>query len=182
MHWVTVRPVCAVGDALGTGGGGPEGGLALVQRAMVALVLQVVAWALVLLVMPTVPVLGGCLCLWWSVRRALGGRGRVRVCVLVCTWRGLRGVCGRRVRCCRACGGLCCLVERGRCVRCVGVVGSGRRGWCRCGCLGLGAGFGRVVGVVQSGVMVVPLAASMVTVLQVVGVGRWCWRFPVWVV
>ena len=121
--------------------------------------------------------LGGCLCLWWSVRRALGGRGRVRVCVLVCTWRGLRGVCGRRVRCCRACGGLCCLVERGRCVRCVGVVGSGRRG-----CLGLGAGFGRVVRVVQSGVMVVPLAASMVTVLQVVRVGRWCWRFPVWVV
>ena len=43
MHWVTVRPVCAVGDALGTGGGGPEGGLPLVQRAMVALVPQVVA-------------------------------------------------------------------------------------------------------------------------------------------
>jgi hypothetical protein len=30
--------------------------------------------------------------------------------------------------------------------------------------------------------MVVPLATSMVTVLQVVRVGRWCWRFPVWVV
>ena len=26
MHRVTVRPVCAVGDALGTGGGGLEGG------------------------------------------------------------------------------------------------------------------------------------------------------------
>ena len=23
MHWVTVGPVCAVGDALGMGGGGP---------------------------------------------------------------------------------------------------------------------------------------------------------------
>ena len=30
--------------------------------------------------------------------------------------------------------------------------------------------------------MVVLLATSMVTVLQVVRVGRWCWRFPVWVV
>ena len=30
--------------------------------------------------------------------------------------------------------------------------------------------------------MVVPLAASMVTVLQVVRVRQWCWRFPVWVV
>ena len=29
--------------------------------------------------------------------------------------------------------------------------------------------------------MVVPLATSMVTVLQVVRVGRRCWRFPVWV-
>ena len=67
-------------------------------------------------------------------------------------------------------------------MRCVGVVGSGRRGWCGCGCLGLGAGCGRVVRAVQSGVMVVPLATSMVTVLQVVRVGRWCWRFPVWVV
>ena len=42
MHRVTVRPVCAVGDALGTGGGGLEGGLPLVQRATVALVPQVV--------------------------------------------------------------------------------------------------------------------------------------------
>ena len=193
MHWVTVRPVCAVGDALGTGGGGPEGGLPLVQRAMVALVPQVVARVMVLLVMPTgwfvclsargvVPAFGGCLCAWWSARRALGGRGWVRVCVLVCTWRGLRGVCGRRVRCCRACGGLCCLVERGRRVRCVGVVGSGWRGWCRCGCLGSGAGSGRVVRAVRSVVMVVPLTTSMVTVLQVVRVGRRCWRFPVWVV
>ena len=188
-----MRPVCAVGDALGTGGGGPEGGLPLVQRAMVALVLQVVAWALVLLVMPT----GWFVCL--SARGVGAGVGRLPVRVVVgapgawWAWPGAgvrvgvyvaraAGVCGRRVRCCRACGGLCCLVERGRCVRCVGVVGSGRRGWCRCGCLGLGAGCGRVVRVVQSGVMVVPLAASMVTVLQVVRVGRWCWRFPVWVV
>ena len=29
--------------------------------------------------------------------------------------------------------------------------------------------------------MVVLLATSMVTVLQVVRVGRWCWWFPVWV-
>ena len=42
MHRVTVRLVCAVGDALGTGGRGLEGGLPLVQRAMVALVPQVV--------------------------------------------------------------------------------------------------------------------------------------------
>ena len=53
MHWVTVRPVCAVGDAFGTGGGGPEGGLPLVQRAMVALVPQLADWVMVLLVMPT---------------------------------------------------------------------------------------------------------------------------------
>ena len=42
MHRVTVGPVCAVGDASGTGGGGPERGLPLVQRAMVALVMPVV--------------------------------------------------------------------------------------------------------------------------------------------
>ena len=53
MHRVTVRPVCAVGEALGTGGRGPEGGLPLVQRVMVALVPQVVGRVLVLLVMPT---------------------------------------------------------------------------------------------------------------------------------
>ena len=52
MHRVTVTPVCAVGDALGTGGGGLEGVLPLVQRAMVALVPQVVGRVLVLLVMP----------------------------------------------------------------------------------------------------------------------------------
>ena len=52
-HWVTVKPPCAVGDALGTGGGGLEGGLPLVQRAMVALVPQVVDRVMVLLVMPT---------------------------------------------------------------------------------------------------------------------------------
>ena len=42
MHRVTVGPVCAVGDAFGTGGGGPERGLPLVQRAIVALVMPVV--------------------------------------------------------------------------------------------------------------------------------------------
>ena len=42
MHRVTLRPVCAVGDALGTGGGGLERGLPLVQRAMVALVMWMV--------------------------------------------------------------------------------------------------------------------------------------------
>ena len=58
MHRVTVRLVCAVADALGTGGRGPEGGLPLVQRAMVALVMsivgvpQVVDPVMVLLVMP----------------------------------------------------------------------------------------------------------------------------------
>ena len=62
---------------------------------------------------------------------------------------------------------------------CVDDVGSGRRGWCRC--LGLGAGCGRVVHAVWSGMMVVPLATSMVTVLQVIGVGRRCWRFLRWV-
>ena len=57
MHQVTVRPVCAVGDLLGTGGGGPERGLPLVQRAMVVLVMsmvrvpQVVDLVMVLLVM-----------------------------------------------------------------------------------------------------------------------------------
>ena len=65
MHWVTVRPVCAVGDALGTGGGELEGGLPLVQRAMVALVPQVVGRVLVLLVMPT-------------AREGVAGDGRLR--------------------------------------------------------------------------------------------------------
>ena len=77
MHWVTVRPVCAVGDALGTGGGGPEGGLPLVQRAMVALVPQVVAWVLVLLVMPT----GWFVCL--SARGVGAGVGWLPVRVVV---------------------------------------------------------------------------------------------------
>ena len=42
MQRVTVGPVCAIGDALGTGGGGPKRGLSLVQRAMVALMTPVV--------------------------------------------------------------------------------------------------------------------------------------------
>ena len=53
-HRVTVRPVCAIGDALGTVGGGLEGGVPLVLRAMVALVPQLVDRVMVLLVMPTV--------------------------------------------------------------------------------------------------------------------------------
>ena len=77
MHWVTVRTVCAVGDALGTGGGGQEGGLPLVQRAMVALVPQVVVWVLVLLVMPT----GWFVCL--SARGVGAGVGRSPVRVVV---------------------------------------------------------------------------------------------------
>ena len=58
MHRVTVRPVCAVGDAPGRDGGGLERGLPLVQRAMVALVMsmvgvpQVVDRVMVLLLMP----------------------------------------------------------------------------------------------------------------------------------
>ena len=72
-------------------------------------------------------------------------------------------------------------MERGRRVLCVDGVGSGRRGWCRCGCLGLGAGCGCVFCAVWSGVMVVPLATWMVTVLQVIRVGWRCWRFLVWV-
>ena len=77
MHWVTVRPMCAVGDALGTGGVGPEGGLPLVQRAMVALVPQVVAWVMVLLVMPT----RRFVCL--SARGVGAGVGRLPVRVVV---------------------------------------------------------------------------------------------------
>ena len=74
---MTVRPVCAVGDALGTHGGGPEGGLPLVQRAMVALVTQVVDWAMVLLVMPT----RWFVCL--SARGVGAGVGRLPVRVVV---------------------------------------------------------------------------------------------------
>ena len=77
MHWVTVRPVCAVGDALGTGGRGPEGGLPLVQRAMVALVPQVVVRVLAPLVMPT----SWFVCL--SARGVGAGVGRMPVRVVV---------------------------------------------------------------------------------------------------
>ena len=58
IHRVTVRPVCAVGDALGKGGGEPERVLPLLQRAMVVLVMsmvrvpQVMDRVMVLLVMP----------------------------------------------------------------------------------------------------------------------------------
>ena len=50
--------------------------------------------------MESVPALGGCLCVWWwrwvLVHRALGGRGWVRVLVLVCTWCGCGGSVGGR--------------------------------------------------------------------------------------
>ena len=59
MHEVKGGVVCAVGDALGTGGGWPERGLLLVQQALVALmmpmdrVLQAMDRVTVLLVMWT---------------------------------------------------------------------------------------------------------------------------------
>ena len=74
MHRVTVGPVCVVGDALGTGGGGPERGLPWVLRVMVALVMPVVGVSLVmgrptvLLVMSMVG--GGC---WWGCWRRWRG-------------------------------------------------------------------------------------------------------------
>ena len=85
MHCVTVRPVCAVGDALGTGGGGLEGGLPLVQRAMVALVPQVVDRVMVLLVTPT---------RWFVFLSAHGvgaGVGRLPVRVVVAVGVGAPG-------------------------------------------------------------------------------------------
>ena len=85
MHRVTVRTVCAVGDALGTGGGGLEGGLPLVQRAMLALVPQVVDRVLVLLVMPT----SRLVCL--SACGAVAGVGRLPVRVLVAVGVGAPG-------------------------------------------------------------------------------------------
>ena len=54
MHRVTVGPVCVIGDALGTGRGGPERGLPWVLRVTVALVMPVVG---VLLVMGRLTVL-----------------------------------------------------------------------------------------------------------------------------
>ena len=69
MHRVTVGPVCVLGDALGTGGEGPERGLPLVQQAMVALVMpvvrvsQVIHRVTVLLVMSMAG--GGCWCGCW---------------------------------------------------------------------------------------------------------------------
>ena len=85
MHWVTVRPVCAVGDALRTGGGGLEGGLPVVQRAMVALVPQVVDPVMVLLVMPT----RWFVCL--SARGVGAGVGRLPVRVVVAVGVGAPG-------------------------------------------------------------------------------------------
>ena len=40
MHRVTVKPVCALGDLLGTGGVGPERGPRLLQRVTVLLVMS----------------------------------------------------------------------------------------------------------------------------------------------
>ena len=42
MHQPTVRLVCAIGDVLGTVGGGPERGLPVVQRARVVFVMSMV--------------------------------------------------------------------------------------------------------------------------------------------
>ena len=75
MHWVT--SVRAVRDALGMGGGELEGGLPLLQRAMVALVPQVVDRVMVLLVMPT----RWFVCL--STRGVGAGPGRLPVRVVV---------------------------------------------------------------------------------------------------
>ena len=85
MHRVTVRPVCAVGDALGTGGGGLEGGLPLVQRAIVALVPQVVDRVMVLLGRPT----RWFVCL--SARGVGAGIGRLPVRVVVAVGVGAPG-------------------------------------------------------------------------------------------
>ena len=85
MHRLTVRPLCAVGDALGTGGRGLEGGLPLVQRATVALVPQVVDRVMVLLVMPT---------RWFVCLSARGvdvGVGRLPVGVVVAVGVGAPG-------------------------------------------------------------------------------------------
>ena len=152
-----------------------------------------VAWALVLLVMPT----GWFVCL--SARGVGAGVGRLPVRVVVgalgawWAWPGAGVRVGVYVA--RAAGGL---RASGALLPCVWWFVLSGGAWPVCalrGCcgvwsawvvsvwvFGVGAGCGRVVRVVQSGVMVVPLAASMVTVLQVVSLGRWCWRFPVWVV
>ena len=74
MHRVMVGPVCVVGDAFGTGRGGPERGLPLVQRAMVALVMPVVR---VLQVMDRVTVWLVMSMAGWGVGEAVraGGEG-----------------------------------------------------------------------------------------------------------
>ena len=85
MHRVTARPVCAVGDALGTAGGGLERGL--VQWAMVALVPQVVDRVMVLLVVP----MRWFVCL--SARGVGAGVGRLPVPVVVAVGVGAPGAC-----------------------------------------------------------------------------------------
>ena len=81
MHRVTVGPVCVVGDASGTGGGGPERGLPWVLRVMVALVMPVVGVSLVMgrvtVLLVILMVGGGC---WWGC------------------WRQQRGYCGCNCR------------------------------------------------------------------------------------
>ena len=106
MHWVTVRLVRAVGDALGTGGGGPEGGLPLVQRAMVALVPQVVDRVMVLLVMPTR--LFVCL----SARGVGAGVGRLPVRVVVAVGGGCACCCVLGAGCGGSVGGGCAVAVR----------------------------------------------------------------------
>ena len=172
-----------------TGGGGLEGGLPLVQRAMVALVPQVVDRVMVLLVMPT----RWFVCL--SAGGVVAGVGRLPVRVVVAVGVGAPGAwwawlgAGARVGVylVRVAGGLW---AAGALLPCVWrfVLSGGAwpacalRGWCgvwsawvvAVWVLGLGAGCAPVVHAVWSGVMVVPLATSMVTVLQVIRVGRRC--------
>ena len=103
-----------------------------------------------------VPAWGGCLCARVGAVVCGGGRG---------------GRCAGRLVGVVACG---CACGRVLGVGCRGSAGGGRvvavrvaacvvwwsvlvyalRGWCRCGCLGLGAGCGSVVCAVWSGVMV----------------------------
>ena len=118
MHWVTVRPVCAVGDALGTRGGGPEGGLPLVQRAMVALGAAgvrlgdgVVGDADEVVCLPVCP---WSRCRRWAVACACGGGGRGRcagrlVGVVGC---GCACWCVRGAGCGGSVGGGCAVAVR----------------------------------------------------------------------